>query len=104
MLHAVHVQDPVPSDDLLLCVVATPLFLEQTHHLDLASKVVFKKNLSLAGPFHVLVLGVVHQAIGQAGKVGVKQEAERQDSLVSRARGEKIWNLWAGRSYLDKFL
>ena len=68
-------------------------------------KVEFEKNLSFARPLHVLVLGVVHQTIGEAGKIGGQlQQAERQDALVSRAGGDEIWNLWAGRGHLVVFL
>ena len=89
MLHTIHVQDAISSNDLLLCEGAAPVLFEETHHL------------ILARPLHVLVLGVVHQAAGDAGKVGLElEQAQWQDPLVSRARRDEIWNLWAGRGNL----
>ena len=44
---------------------------------------------------------MVHQAISESGKVGGQlEEAEGQDPLVSRARRDEIWNLWARRDNL----
>ena len=62
VLHTIHVQDAISSNDLLLCEGAAPVLFEETHHL------------ILARPLHVLVLGVVHQAAGDAGKVGLELE------------------------------
>ena len=91
MLHTIHVQDAISSNDLLLCEGAAPVLFEETHHL------------ILARPLHVLVLGVVHQAAGDAGKVGLElEQAQWQDPLVSRAGREEAGNLGTSRSHLER--
>ena len=91
MLHTVHVQDAISSNDLLLCEGAAPVLFEETHHL------------ILARPLHVLVLGVVHQAAGDAGKVGLElEQAQWQDPLVSWTGREEAGNLGTSRSHLER--
>ena len=91
MLHTIHVQDAISSNDLLLCEGAAPVLFEETHHL------------ILARPLHVLVLGVVHQAAGDAGKVGLElEQAQWQDPLVGRAGREEAGNLGTSRSHLER--
>ena len=91
MLHTIHVQDAISSNDLLLCEGAAPVLFEETHHL------------ILARPLHVLVLGVVHQAAGGAGKVGFElEQAQWQDPLVSRAGREEAGDLGTSRSHLER--